>query len=785
VTATSVITVDQEGLQVGYVRQLAPRDSRSAMPAGEDGSRTQPQVHQSPSPADGDLPKPAQLGDAFYHKAREIRRDPTVRLVRELSMAPILTAEWEFETRPDAPRGAQELVQELMTEMRLPLLRSSLCGQCDYGWQPYEVVADQRSDGVSAPRLKPLLQDLTAVLVNAADGSFFGLRQDPSVGFGATWVYLLSRDDECFVVSQDVEGTCWYGEPTLKSLERTYDEAEIINKSARKYDSKIAGTHWVIYYPLGVSTMGGESLDNGEVARRLLQRAEAVGGMVVPRSVVNSLDTLNAAMASSEASQWKIELLTDSGKGQAPFTERLKYLDVLKVRAFGFPERAILEGQFGTKAEAESHGDIAVANQEVKHALLCGAYNRKVVDPILRWNYGPGTEGSVRIKPAPLTDKKRGFFEQLYLALIANPQSFMTEMSALDTAQMRDRLGLPELEYDPMAVDPMQGMVDPVTGMLTGPQEPSPAEPLGWGMAFDESQHPRDPGGEGGGQFVEKGASYSGEWVMIKGLQVPTSGYEIGEGGFHRTEYVHPSAGYKVVVRKETTYKKSGGRLRDPSGTRNTAHVEIQGPDVSKQREHAVSYVVRGESWEDKKKMEDKLAKYLKKNFGIDENTPRKASAQLSLRGDLDRAADGTDVDPTDKQREAGNYRKGKVRVHGVTVAIETPKGERRKPEWPRLPAHYGYIRRTEGSDGDHVDVFVGGRPGSGRVFVVDQADKSGEFDEHKVMLGFKSEKRAVRAYSDAYGGREPGAVTELTVKEFRRWLERGDTTKPLAMGRA
>ena len=71
----------------------------------------------------------------------------------------------------------------------------------------------------------------------------------------------------------------------------------------------------------------------------------------------------------------------------------------------------------------------------------------------------------------------------------------------------------------------------------------------------------------------------------------------------------------------------------------------------------------------------------------------------------IDRAADVA-VGP-EAQAKAGNYRKGHVKLAGLDIAVESPAGSRRKPEWPEMTAHYGYIKRTEGADGDHVDVFL------------------------------------------------------------------------------
>jgi DNA topoisomerase IB len=128
---------------------------------------------------------------------------------------------------------------------------------------------------------------------------------------------------------------------------------------------------------------------------------------------------------------------------------------------------------------------------------------------------------------------------------------------------------------------------------------------------------------------------------------------------------------------------------------------------------------------------------------------------------------------PSKAQLKAGNYAKGHTRIAGLDISIENPTGSVRHGS--TLSAHYGYIRRTEGADGDHLDVFV--KPGTpsnyeGPVFVIDQ-HIAGQFDEHKVMLGWAAEADARRAYLASY---QPGwkglhAITKMTVPEFKEWM--------------
>lgn len=143
---------------------------------------------------------------------------------------------------------------------------------------------------------------------------------------------------------------------------------------------------------------------------------------------------------------------------------------------------------------------------------------------------------------------------------------------------------------------------------------------------------------------------------------------------------------------------------------------------------------------------------------------------------------------PTPEQLKAGNYKKGKVNLHGMTIAIETPQGQRRMGKTDGEPwsvicmAHYGYIVGTKASDGDAIDVYVGPMPESQKVWVVNQNDKAGNFDEVKVLLGFHDEQSARSAYMNSYerGWQGLGSLIACSLDQFRWWLKFGDTTKPL-----
>ncbi len=172
------------------------------------------------------------------------------------------------------------------------------------------------------------------------------------------------------------------------------------------------------------------------------------------------------------------------------------------------------------------------------------------------------------------------------------------------------------------------------------------------------------------------------------------------------------------------------------------------------------------------------------------EKTPKFTGDVVSFAKDvvknheIAQEADKVDTNPTEGQKQAGNYQKGHINVQGFDITIENPKGSVRSgvdadgKAWETtMQNHYGYFKLTEGKDGDHIDVFVGYNPTSEKIFVVDQVDpQTKEFDESKVMLGFTSAEDAKAAYMSNYEAdwQGFGNITEVSVEDFKKWLYDG-----------
>lgn len=160
----------------------------------------------------------------------------------------------------------------------------------------------------------------------------------------------------------------------------------------------------------------------------------------------------------------------------------------------------------------------------------------------------------------------------------------------------------------------------------------------------------------------------------------------------------------------------------------------------------------------------------------------------------VEQAAAITDINPTAAQAEAGNYRKGRVRLNGFDIAIENPKGSTRRGTAPdgtawesQMAHHYGDIKGTEAADGDNLDVFIGDSLEASNAYVIDQVNDDGAFDEHKVMLGFDSLEQAREGYLANYaeGWQGIGEISETSSEALKSWVKEGDARQPFAMPQA
>ena len=219
--------------------------------------------------------------------------------------------------------------------------------------------------------------------------------------------------------------------------------------------------------------------------------------------------------------------------------------------------------------------------------------------------------------------------------------------------------------------------------------------------------------------------------------------------------------------------------LTTPPSNRETNGVTLPLNDASIGKDNKLSDTKQEISKENVSNSEDLFAKAERISKEDQEKRIRKAEEAK------------VDTNPTEKQKEAGNYKKGHIKVDGLDVTIEQPKGSIRRGtdangnKWEsEMHNTYGYIKGTESVDGDHIDIFLSDNPAEGNVYVVDQVNKDGSFDEHKVMYGFTDMESAEKAYLSNYekGWQGLGSITGVSKEDFKKWIDSSKRkTKPFA----
>lgn len=272
---------------------------------------------------------------------------------------------------------------------------------------------------------------------------------------------------------------------------------------------------------------------------------------------------------------------------------------------------------------------------------------------------------------------------------------------------------------------------------------------------------------------------YTSVTVSIDGLEISVSSH-----------FVNPNKMLNKLMEFNREYTKE--TLFSNSSEMRLAEHQSDVPDLLPTQENNVSSTDKvTQSSQTKETKEDKFSPTPRKDGeSITDYAERVAEEHQAQRTRKEEEAK-VDTNPTEAQKEAGNYKKGHIKVDGLDITIEQPKGSIRRgtdangKQWEsEMHNTYGYIRGTEGVDGDHIDVYLSDNPTAGNVFVVDQINKDGSFDEHKVMYGFPDMESAKRAYLSNYeeGWQGLGSITEVKKEDFKKWIDSSKRkTKPFA----
>jgi hypothetical protein len=390
---------------------------------------------------------------ATYSTYRTIRLDPTIAFVRAVRLAIVAAGEWSIEADDDVDDVMVEYARNTLLPQRELIYENAMAGNVDYGWAPFEKVFAIGDDGkVVLAKLKPLLHDLTTILASNESGAFIGFKQE-SIDGKTVWLPL----ENSFLIPFRAEGTNWYGNGLLENARKTMVRYDNTDKAAARYDRKVAGAMITVYYPEGETRNAqGVMTPNNEIAQAIGTNAQSSGVMIIPHVVLEKIGEAEH----EEVRRWIVEMLSDTAATQTQFVQRMEYLDAQKARAMFMAERSVLEGKYGTKAEAGEHMGAVVTVLEGEDRLVTRHVNWYILDQLLTLNWGEQARGKVRFAAAPLRDERLALIEQVYQTILKNPGGFVEEFAMLDTDAMKDRLGLPKSAEVADALDVDEGELD-------------------------------------------------------------------------------------------------------------------------------------------------------------------------------------------------------------------------------------------------------------------------------------------------------------------------------------
>lgn len=370
-----------------------------------------------------------------YADYRKLRKDPTIALGRGLLVSGVVAGSWSVEGNEGVAQEMLDFVETLVP-LREQIMRCSVgYGRVDFGWMPFEKIFATENGRITL-HLKPLLHDITVILIDQ-QGNFNGYRQRNRLSALPIDVPL----ENCLHLAFDIEGSNWYGVPLLENIRAIQTSWDNCDKGAKRYDEKLAGSHFVVHYPPGTTLVNDETVENADIASQLLNALQSSGSMTLPSTTAEYVQELNDSNV-AKLFEWRVELISDSSARQPAFGDRLKYLDTLKIRGMVLPERSMLEGMHGTLAEAETHASMAITHMQEIDKHITRTVNEQLVNQLLVLNFGAEAADTVRLVAAPLVDLQITFLRKLYLEIVDN------DAPTIDTTSLKEQLSIPMQEKE-------------------------------------------------------------------------------------------------------------------------------------------------------------------------------------------------------------------------------------------------------------------------------------------------------------------------------------------------
>lgn len=365
---------------------------------------------------------------------REMRSEPTIALGLAASTCPITAAPWSYKVEDGTPDEWLKFVQAECDRLKPSLVRD-MTRAIWMGYQAFEKVWEFKDGRYGIERMHALLQDITTAVLDDK-GRLVGLKNRDA-----------ELDRRAFLwFTHDQEGDDPYGRSRFENIRKTYARLQTSAEKMTQWIAKNAGVIPVLQYPEGSDVDEGQVEDNKVHAAAVLNSLGRSAGIAIPNKLSSwAEDLIKKGVSPKELMAWQLSFVEAKGGAGGEILANTQHLEKLLLRGLLVPERAVTEGQFGTKAEAGEHADIMLLIAAEVYGDICRCINEQLVDDLLVVNFGPDAKGKIKIIPGALTDTEKAFAREFMKLILTNPANIDILLSTLDFDGMMDTAKMPKL----------------------------------------------------------------------------------------------------------------------------------------------------------------------------------------------------------------------------------------------------------------------------------------------------------------------------------------------------
>ena len=162
----------------------------------------------------------------------------------------------------------------------------------------------------------------------------------------------------------------------------------------------------------------------------------------------------------------------------------MRYLDRRILLDLFIPPRLVLEANYGTRSEQQTHAEIGYSVMEAIDKQITIAFNNQIINQMLFKNYGPNAMGTVRFVSPPVADINKSFKQELL-----KEAEMLNEL--LDVKKLMETLDVPTIETTGVTIDRSIDKLTQGTIMPERPDITSPPPPVNSGLVGVQNVLPK------------------------------------------------------------------------------------------------------------------------------------------------------------------------------------------------------------------------------------------------------------------------------------------------------